>query len=533
MRTKHLVISIQILQNGSPIISYQQSLDKKKDLFLTTKLHCPLSIPYYPLPEQILLFSVTKNIVYFYPNNRCEGFVKHENKIINFCSYEENKKKPIPLKNNDFGSLLLYGLKINFKIFEKIIVKNKNNYFQKTPAPFFFFPITLSSEKNFFVLSVLFSFFLSVLGYYSVTKIKHQRPRSMVELQEHYILPFIAPEHFSTAPEALQSNFHSKQLVSRVIDYYQEVTDLMTGWQTDDFKYLFKNTYNKFKNQHKLYKNLEKNKKHQKIDQNKKNTYIQLSAIVGIPIEQELENILKAIDHLHLGFHKSLQARRLFTRNFLSQNTYDFKTYDPRKIEQINKENSVKKTNLWQETKQEKQIYLDAENLAKKAKRFQSMIFGQPKALPPTITPVVVPKDMKGIFIRSDVVFEYNDSLEQKEIPSVSFYYRNKQLQPKLKGNIRTDKVFLVLNKNRKTFRSCYEQLLRYNKNWRGNLTWRWIITQKGRAKNIRLIKGFSRDIVSFKHCLKRGLKSIQFPKARHTQVVIEHVLQFVPQKYL
>ena len=231
------LIYITILQNGMEIKEAQWPANKPKHIKLTSSSSGILSLPLYPLAEDIELLTVQKKGIFLHLENPWKGFFTSEGMEI-YLNPHDRSEKNYQLFSSDYVNMTLGDLRVMIKIGPPVSLTEPplDPRYKGNLAQILFHNKSEVSGILYGILSAV-TVFLGALG--ALIMVSESGTRRFEDLEDAYTLPFIHADSLRTAPEALQKNLDRKNLIGSVVHYYRNVSTLFMGWGSGDNYALF------------------------------------------------------------------------------------------------------------------------------------------------------------------------------------------------------------------------------------------------------------------------------------------------------
>ncbi|MFK7824359.1 MAG: AgmX/PglI C-terminal domain-containing protein [Oligoflexales bacterium] len=538
-------VQICILQNGHPIAEATCPVSKSRTLKITSSPNGLLSIPYYPLLEDIEILKIKNRKVYLLLDQPWEGYLSSKGQAIYLKSGDRSERN-FRLHDHDYANIVLTDLRVMVKI-KGIKPEDKIPLNSKYSASLASIMFDSPQEKVGMItglgLSIVFFLTLSFL----ILNLDTKRPKLFEELEDLYTLPFINSQSFKTSPEALQSNLDRRDLIASVTNYYRSISQMIMGWPIDNPQYLFDSSINNYSE---LYRSFDENiqnsiKKQEKVNnlsqKNGSSKMLSIPSVLGESFQQKLLRLLKKVDLLHQGFEVSLDLRRITTKQFKKDPDYDWGQYLYNdnalrliKVDSGKELNELAKISVFNQKTNEEMMYLQAQNLGKKAsmrRKYLKLKSDRKKSLTSNQTPhIYIPQGVSFVSFFRSISPSRNSDKIIKQIRGLDYKKKNKvKMKEPLIGRINTRHLERAIKKNRFQLNLCYELALRRNQNLRGKMHWVWRIDSVGKVSDISLVKSTLRDRQMI-NCVRRKLASWSFPRPKRGSVKINHRFDFEPQ---
>lgn len=536
-------VHIKVLQNGFPIAEAKKKLSKLKVLSLSSKHDGELSIPLYPLPNDIPLLKPGKSHAILMIDYPWTGFVTSSGLVVTI-NPKDRSEKEYRLDTGDYASIQLDDLRVMIKILQSDTkeskVKTNRSYYDGLTNLFF----PTAHEKKAIILAALLSITVWVIVILIAQNTQIKRPESFEELAESYTLPFIHEESLLTSPEALQGNLDRSGYINSVVAFYKNTTLSLIGHEVDQPKYLFDSTINRHKKQYEsYYQKIESYQQEQdEIDSHQLSQgqlgILSVPSAYGESFSQKLVRIIKKIDTIHKNFHLSLNYRRIFTTQFKNDPSYNWTEYNNEAKGQglldpeLNP--NLKKISVFEQSSDESIMYEEARLLAQKAISLQeSQLKNQSahaKLNQDSAKAILIPSGVHYISFSHVSNLETGNSKISDLNSTIFDPNRRKFKKEPFIGKINPKKIQWAIRNKRIELHLCYEQALRRNQNLQGQMHWSWDIDRRGQISNIILAKSSLQDRQMI-NCVRRRMAAWSFPKPRKGSIKVTHTFNFIPQK--
>ncbi|NRA44681.1 MAG: AgmX/PglI C-terminal domain-containing protein [Oligoflexales bacterium] len=538
-------VHICILQNGHPIAEATCPVQKSRTLKITSSPNGLLSIPYYPLLEDIQILQIKNRKVFLLLNQPWEGYLSSEGRTVHLKP-QDRTERTFRLQEHDFANIVLTDLRLMIKI-KGVKPPDTVPLDPKYRAHLGSIMFDNSQEKKGMLIgifsSILFFFALSLALFNLDTK----RPQVFEELENLYTLPFINSQSFNTAPEALQTNLDRRDLISSVTNYYRNITKMIMGWPIDDPKVLFDSSINNYQGMYQAFDDqIQKSIENQlqvdsRTQEDRASQMIKIPSVLGESFQQKLLRTLTKVDTLHKGFNVSLELRKNTTASFKKDPDYDWgqylRTNDSLgliKVESANELTELTKISVFNQKTNEEMMYFRSQVLGEKAgmrRKYLRLKSDRRTPLTSHQTPnIYIPQGVNFVSFVSPQSFNHNSDKIIKQIRGLDYKKQNRdKVKEPLIGRINTRHLEQAIKKNRFQLNLCYELALRRNQNLRGKMHWVWRIDSLGKVSDISLVKSTLRDRQMI-NCVRRKLASWSFPRPKRGSVKINHRFDFEPQ---
>lgn len=538
-------VHICILQNGHPIAEAICPVTKNRVVKISSSPNVLLSLPYYPLPEDIHILKIKNRKVSLQLDQPWEGFLTSEGQEY-LLKPNDRSERFFELAENDYANIVLADLRVMIKV-QRTKAKDKTPLDPRYRGSLGNLIFNSTQEKTALFLGFLFSFLIFLALCIVVLNLDTKRPQVFEELEDIYTLPFINSQSFSTAPEALQDNLDRQDLIASVTKYYRNMSKMIMGWPIEEPRFLFNSSiksYEEFYRSFDDYLNSSVVKQSQIDEKTKKEIdtkVISIPSVMGESFQEKLLRLLDKIDTLHKGFEISLDLRQKTSKQFKQDPDYDWGQYlnnNAGGLGLINVESAgeieLSKISVFNQKTNEQMMYLDAQALGDQAKmrrRYLKLKSVKKNALASDQIPhIYIPQGVSFVSFLSPSSLSRNSDRIIKDIRALDYKKRDKpKVQEPLIGRINTRHLEQAIKKNRFQLNLCYELALRRNQNLRGKMHWVWRIDSLGKVSEVSLVKSTLRDRQMI-NCVRRKLASWSFPRPKRGSVKINHRFDFEPQ---
>ena len=536
-------VNICILQNGHPIAEASCPTAKSRSLKITSSPNGVLSIPYYPLPEDIEILKIKNRKVYLLLDQPWEGYLSSKGQAI-YLKPGDRSHRTYPLQEHDYANIVLTDLRVMVKI-KGIKPEDKTPLNPKYRAPFSSIMFDNLHEKSSMIAGIGLSLLFFLLISFFILNLNTKRPQVFEELEDLYTLPFINSQSFKTSPEALQSNLNRGDLIASVTNYYRSISQMIMGWPIDNPQYLFDSSISNYKNVYssfddKISQNIEQQRKiNTAARKDEASQIISIPSVLGESFQEKLLRLLKKVDILHKGFEISLDLRRKTTQDFKKDPDYDWGQYlnsssSSIGLVKVETASELPKISVFNQKTNEEMMYLRSQNLGERAsmrRKYLKLKSVPKKPLTSQQTPhLYIPHGVSFVsFYKPETLNRGSDKIINN-IKGLDYKKQNKtKVKEPLIGRINSRHLEQAIKKNRFQLNLCYELALRRNQNLRGKMHWVWRINSLGKVSDISLVKSTLRDRQMI-NCVRRKLASWSFPRPKRGSVKINHRFDFEPQ---
>ena len=360
------------------------------------------------------------------------------------------------------------------------------------------------------------------------------------QLAPEYVLPFVDPEHFRLAPEALQEKLETRRYLPSVLRYYLSTAELLTGIVAEEASPLMASSVERFTKAHQergqaIQKWREEDLGRSLASAAKGNqARLMVPSVLGESVEESLGRVVSKVTDFHKGLDEQLSTRRSITIAFDKDPEYDFQEY--RKPPKVNEQAkaALQKIRVWKAPNEEEAVYLEGSKLATRAAR-ASRPYNQAIAVRAKADRLESP-----IFLANDTSI-FSVVAPQKGMDSHSKWqlvqagdYHKPELMKKVRepttGEIEPHLVERAIQKNQFDLQLCFETALRRNQATTGTMEWKWRIDTSGTIEDLELIRSTIKDPKMIR-CVRQKISSWQLPRPRRGSVEVVYPFEFKPAR--
>lgn len=541
-KKQSFVLSVQVLQNGSPVAAATRPLGRTGDLWISGNDNGPLSIPLYGDRANTNLFHSRRGKTYLELDRFWEGFVVSGGDSVEITR-KHRPAGPQLIRPGDYGSLSNEDLTVIFRAGPARKEIHHALLAAYRPGPF-----TGLIRDRYEIPSILYATLLATLlvGGFGLGLLNHPGlPQMTFETLDHeFNLPFIAPEHFATAPEALQHNLVRSNFTGSVAGFYRAVTKALTGRGNENDRLTFPQTRRiSSENYQKMEREIAELRTAQERTtaatlRRPASAMIAIPAHEGMTLSGDIRRLQDKVELFQKGLKKSLEMKRTVSKEFPKDTDYNFDAYrdlKPGKSGLLNEETvaALAKIRPFVEMTDEEAMYFQAFNTAQMARGYQSRLGGahsnRHDALPP-------PVGLSSRVVFATYAFNPKlilDDTKAEELIGSSMDPKNIKVQKVVEpliGEIDPTLVEATIKKYRFELQSCFERALKRDKYARGAMEWRWRIDSNGRMSGLELLKN-SIDDPSMASCVRKKMSVWRFPKPRRGSIEITYPFEFHPAR--
>lgn len=540
-RAAPAVLHVEVLQNGATMLRAERPLKRSGVVALTNATSGAFALPHYPLPENKLEFlHFEKGQATLVVDHKWEGFATMKGNPVTIRRAEKGRHV-VPLGRGDYASVSHDDLRIMVKVAPrtkpmlKVAHAIQKGYRRGVPA--LFFP-TIEEKRSTLIAAVAAAVVLGgfVLGLLNRTV---YRPQRLDEIAEDYMLPFVAPEHLRTAPEALQNNLDRKHAVRSTIDYYEAFTGLLMGWPEVESRFLYPTSVELYQRLHGevARDKAEKIARQKAVDdaQGAKNGVglVAIPAVVGESMGGSMLRVIDKIGIMQKGLADDLALKREVIQTFDKDPEYSFEEYKNVVKQDDRAAKYLAQIKPWERFTDEELMYNDAMRLAKRAEQKQARTTKHQELVTPLdVKPIGLPEGVKYASFAYEMDFMLAD--EKLNLLQASEYGTAKKAAPIVKeplvGEIEPAVVEKFIKQNKFQLQLCYELALRRNEEAGGTMEWRWRIDSRGVISDVALVSSSIKD-QRMAQCIQKKISTWRFPRPRRGSVEISYPFEFAPSK--
>ncbi len=544
---KGMMLYVEILQNGASVASAVRPLGRTGHLWISGNNSGPLAIPLYGDRANTDLFHSARGKTLLSLDRFWEGFLLSAGEVFE-VTRKHRPAGPLEVRRGDYGSLsngdlmLLYRVGPKQKIIEPAILRSYR------PGLF-----TGMIRDGFEIPSAAYATLLAglLVGGFGIGLLQHPGlPKLSFEtIADEYNLPFIAPGHFETAPEALQNNLVRSSLTRNVVQFYRSVIDSLSGRGKPNDAMTYPQSRKLASN---AYQALDRELNELREAQGsvtaatlKKpaSAIIAIPAMEGISTSGEVQRIQDKIELFQKGLQRNLDMKQKVRGLFPKDAIYDFNLYRDIKPGQKSMFNeaalaALAKIRPFGEFTDEEAMYYEAMTSGQKARAYAKWLQGPPTkdTTKKKLRAVSLPVGLSAKVAYVTYVFSpekiFNDSkadaLQGSSIdPAV---IKTQKIIEPLIGEIDPALVESTIQKYRFELQQCFEGALKRDRFTRGAMEWRWRIDSRGQMDDLELVKSNIND-PNMTRCVRQKMNAWRFPKPRRGSVEITYPFEFNPTR--
>lgn len=532
-KTAKIYLFVKILQNGIPIAETKKPLGKAKNLKISTSSNSELSLPLYPLIEDIELIKIHKKSITLSLTDPWSGFITTKGNVVELDPHDR-EEKVFTLFLDDYASIQLNDLHVLIKVNSD--EKTKSLSLDSKYAPrFLSLLIKDKYERVSFLASILIASFLIGSVTIGLNSRNSERPRVFEELADSYTLPFIDADNLVTSPEALQENLDRYNYIPSIVDFYRNFMNIYLGYSFEPNRYVLPSIIQRYK---KVYINYQsdlnsKLDKHETrlihISENK--PVLSIPAVYGESFQQKIIRTINKINFFHESLKSNLNDRFFASESFRKDPDYDWTNYTNIKDKMLTED--LAKIKVFKQNNNEASMYRDAEKLGYIASHIRNSHNKHKDFKIPlsetSVVPLTVSHDIDFASLKNNINQIFHDQYFTSLVASTLGKEENKIIKEPLIGQIDLNKLKSAIKNNKYKLNLCYEKVLRRDHTLAGKMNWSWRIDSSGMVSEINLLKTTLSDN-SLIECIKESLSTWQFPRPAKGSIKVSHSFVFEPQ---
>ena len=541
-QSRKLWLHAEILQNGYPVAKCRRLISGRANIVLSNSRRGDLRIPMYAENLHATVIEIRGGNARFVLDLPWEGRVSSRG-LVNDIDRTTSKEESLDLEIGDFCSVAHDDLRLLIQVTdrahlqppEKSVVRVKG--YREGVLPLLIEDRSVAAAVG---IGMLASTILT--GAFSMGLLNRPLPAKLKfeQLAPEYVLPFVDPEHFRLAPEALQEKLETRRYLPSVLRYYLSTAELLTGIVAEEASPLMASSVERFTKAHQergqaIQKWREEDLGRSLASAAKGNqARLMVPSVLGESVEESLGRVVSKVTDFHKGLDEQLSTRRSITIAFDKDPEYDFQEY--RKPPKVNEQAkaALQKIRVWKAPNEEEAVYLEGSKLATRAAR-ASRPYNQAIAVRAKADRLESP-----IFLANDTSI-FSVVAPQKGMDSHSKWqlvqagdYHKPELMKKVRepttGEIEPHLVERAIQKNQFDLQLCFETALRRNQATTGTMEWKWRIDTRGTIEDLELIRSTIKDPKMIR-CVRQKISSWQLPRPRRGSVEVVYPFEFKPAR--
>lgn len=539
---KQIFVHVEVLQNGEPLDSYRQKISTSGAISLGRTWPNKLRMPFYPLLGRTKILRIRKGAAHLRLDATWEGFVSAKGEVTKVTKSRTGDTR-ISLKEGDYASLAKGDLRILVKVSAETKAAPVKNQ-EKFAGSLFNLFCGTKAEVLGLLGGTACALVLFTGLFAGLMQRADDRPRSLKDLNQAYVLGIINPKHLALLPETLQDHLNRKHTLDLAIDYYGELAVLVSSGDDRNYRLLLPSTVERMQRIHSLFqtrmeKYLEKIAKDEKdILRVQGQAILKIPAAVGESLDSTLARLEKSIDVAHRSQDALLRLRREATKGYKEDPLYDYNEYKKLKSKDSPKTNEeLHKIRVFGQLSDEEAMYAEAEQWMTKAERAQRRMRAQRESFSPLDENVARPIAFKddfsfANFLQPDDLATLNKKIHliQPAEFGVTRVERKPEVKEPLLGELDPKLIEKIISRKRFELQLCFELALRRNHKMAGTMKWQWRLDSRGKISDLTLL---SSNIVDrqMKNCVMKKISNWRFPRPKRGSVEITYPFHFKPAK--
>ena len=540
---KRTFLFVEVLQNGSPVAAHFYPVGRRCNVKISAKSKGLLSIPLYPLADDVAIFRTTKKGARILLNSAWDGFVSRHGEFItiNFDNYDSYTYE---LSDGDFGCINLKDLKILFRIGDQRLA-SKHRYDRQYSSSISSVVFEERRDISYFFAAMGVTALIFGLALSALFMKRDSTPNKLVDLKKEYLLPLIHPDHLKTLPEAMQSSLDRSIPLISAINYYSAVVSMLLNYEPNPFpNMLFSTSLNFYRKLHKA--NLkalaelgtQQEERQQHVLRKENQGLLAMPAVVGETFDGSLLRLEDKISLLHKNFDKNLELKKDYKDRIKKaqkrEAEYNYEDYRNLNTAASSGSEILAKIRVLDKDTNEEAMYVQVNGLGKEAAFVQNNIrdFSDEKVplSRSSASPIGVAIGEQNVCYLPPQNFDDFNHKFAMIIAGEFSPSRPEKVREPLVGEINKDLIDKVVRANRFDLQLCYELALRRNQGLSGGMDIKWRLDSRGEVSELE-INATSIHDRQMEKCLLRKLASWKFPRPNHGSVEINHHLSFSPAR--
>jgi len=528
-------VFVEVHQNGEVLSKTSRTFHQRGVIFLTANPNGELTAPFYPLPCDIALLTITARGVELDLDPQWSGFTTCDGKIENISSERKTAYTHI-MKRGDFGSVSYNDLRVLIRIGREHpshtqAVRHTHEY-RGSLREFWWAGEFTGLWAGLLAGTILMGGFI-----YGLKLRPDDRPKSFIELPDAYTLPFIHPLHISQGPESQQTTYDRKQMIISAVRFTEDFVDVALDLKPERTDYkspILASAAGVYRaRRDEEAKNARELRAARAARENKqledaRNGLVVIPVIESEALNSKLLRVQKSMEKWYQSTTFLNRLRGETTASFAQDPGYDFKEY--KSIEK----NSGKAIAPFKYSFDEQAMYSDAEALAKKAERERAAI----KKLRSSFSPLL-PEQSRPITLAADS--DYTPSISGRQfneinrkiagiVASLFDPTKPKKIKEPMIGSLDPRLIQKTVERSRFELQLCYELALRRNQDAQGLVEWRWHLDTQGKVSELELVESHISD-GKMMNCIREKLSRWIWPRPQKGSIQISFPFYFKPSK--
>ena len=542
---KGMMLYVEVLQNGSPVASIIRPLGRTGHLWISGGNSGPLPIPLYGDRANTDLFYSRGGKTFLELDRFWVGFLVSSGEVTPIT----RKQRPsgsLEVRKGDYGSLANGDLLLLYRVGPK--PKVIKHALLRSYRPGLFSGLV---RDNLEIPAAAYATLLATLlvGGFGVGLMQHPGvPKLNFEtLSPEFNLPFIAPGHFETAPEALQNNLVRSNLTGSVVNFYRSVIAGLSGQGKESDKMTFPQSRKLASTAHQA---LGQEVAEMRTAQARvtaaalkkpDSAILAIPAMEGVTISGEIQRMQDKIEIYQKGLKRNQEMKRKVAGLFSKDAAYDFNVYRDLKPGQkgmFNEETlaEVSKIRPFDDLTDEEAMYFQAKTAGQRSRAYGKWLSGTSQPGAGGKAKVSQPVGLSSKVAFATYVFAPDRIFDDSKAEAL----QGSSAEPKagkiqrvvepLIGEIDPSLVESTIQKYRYELQACFERALKRDRFTRGAMEWRWRIDSRGQMDGLELVKTNINDPV-MSRCVRQKMSAWRFPKPRRGSVEITYPFEFNPTR--
>lgn len=533
---------VNVLQNGVSIAEGLYPLGRSRTIELSNEASGDIVIPHYPLPNKAIQFlRVTQQQATLILPFKWSGFCTSKGSPVSISPLEGSTLKEVTLEKGDYASIYHDDLRIMVKIAAvKLDEKPDKNVARTFRVPIRKFIFASKEESQGIMIGGISATVVIASFLFGLLSRPFERPSSLRDIPEDYLLSFISPDLIKNAPEALKYKLNRRQFATSVLDHYQDLTSILTNTSNPTIDRYFPFSAQLYKQ---LYSQAQAGidaaitrQKNADYEQSTRDNVAQvvIPAVVGESMAGRMVRVVDKIAIIQDGLTETLEKRRLISAGFTEDEDYGFEEY--KKVSKKDKNSAVlAQIKPWEKMTDEQLMYQQAEKLANKAKKKQKnfLAFNDPQEQlsAQSINSIGIEEGSRlSTFIAPRSWASLDRKISLLDGSEYGVRATKEIVKEPLIGVIEPHLVEKFIRQNRYQLQLCYELALRRNEEASGVMEWKWRIDSRGVISEVSLVKSSIPDRHLAK-CLQDKISRWRFPRPRRGAVEVSYPFEFAPNK--
>lgn len=543
-----LFLHVAVLQNGARQADAYFCLNRRRAIKILAN-QGPLALPHYPLPDGQLEICRTKpGGVDLLIEAKWEGFCTAAGEMMGLERVEKGRREVV-MSKGDYASIARDDLRILLKVTDRPIAhvgaaipssfllgKSRGTWRAGFLSHFFRERIeygTLAAAFGiglFLIGSVILGLFLR----------PYDRPHLIKDIQDEYMLSFIAPEHFVQAPELLQEKLDRSRYPASVLSYYESLAGMLDHANRYDESFMMRSSVELFadrktrtEDNRSTYLSAQSASDATQLTQNG-TAVISIPAILGESLGGRMLRVIDKVGIVHEAINQNFESKKLIANEFLEDPEYNYEEY--RNVQGMSR---AAKSKLAQirvgGATNEEQMYAEGLSLRDKAKAIQDKTQASHHSK-------VTERDNQIIGLAKTPAKEWSvvavsdfNALDDKlnGLTGSDYGGPKPKTAPKepLIGEIEPSLIEKHIKQNRYQLQICYELALRRNESAFGTMEWRWRIDSRGLTSDLALVSSGGIKDQKMIQCIQAKISKWRFPRPRRGSVEVSYPFEFRPAK--